>query len=113
MRERVQVIGLGQACIDYLGTLPSYPQEDGKVELVDLLIRCGGPASTALVTLSRLGIMTSFLGSISNDSFGMKIMDNLKHEKVDVSLLKIIPGYSSQFAFIAVTKKNVISRSIR
>lgn len=106
MRERVQVIGLGQACIDYLGTLPSYPQEDGKVELVDLLIRCGGPASTALVTLSRLGIMTSFLGSISNDSFGMKIMDNLKHEKVDVSLLKIIPGYSSQFAFIAVTKKS-------
>lgn len=105
VREGIQVIGLGQACVDYLGMVPSYPQEDAKVELVDLFIRCGGPASTALVTLSRLGILTSFLGSISNDPFGVKIIDNLKHEKVDVSLLKITPGYTSQFAFIVVTKK--------
>ena len=105
VREGIQVIGLGQACVDYLGMVPSYPQEDGKVELVDLFIRCGGPASTALVTMSRLGILTSFLGSISNDPFGVKIINNLKHEKVDVSLLKITPGYTSQFAFIVVTEK--------
>jgi sulfofructose kinase len=106
VRERIQIIGLGQACVDYLGMVPSYPQEDCKVELVDLFIRCGGPASTALVTLSRLGIMTSFLGSISNDPFGVKIIDNLKQEKVDVSLLRIIPGHTSQFAFIVVTERD-------
>ena len=31
--EKVQVIGLGQACIDYLGVLHNFPVEDGKVEL--------------------------------------------------------------------------------
>ena len=104
--DTIQVVGLGQACVDYLGNLTTYPQEDGKVELTDLQIQCGGPASTALVTLSRLGISTSFLGAISDDPFGKKILNNLKGEKVDISYLKIIPGYTSQFAFIAVTKES-------
>ena len=104
--KSIQVIGLGQACIDYLGDLTSYPQEDGKIELNNLHIRCGGPASTALVSLSRLGISTSFLGSISDDPFGVEILKNLRKENVDVSFLKVTPGYTSQFAFISVTKKS-------
>jgi ribokinase len=104
--ERIQVVGLGQACVDYLGRLASYPQEDDKVELIDLHMRLGGPASTALVTLSRLGISTAFLGSISDDAFGAEIIKNLEKEKVDISCLKITPGYTSQFAFIVITKKS-------
>ena len=77
--KTIHVVGLGQACVDYLGTTPLYPPEDGKIELTDLDMRCGGPASTALITLSRLGISTSFLGSISDDLFGEKIIDNLSH----------------------------------
>jgi ribokinase len=75
--ERIQVVGLGQACVDYLGRLTSYPQEDGKVELMDLYMRCGGPASTALVTLSRLGVPTSFLGAVSDDPFGVVFSSSL------------------------------------
>ena len=102
--ENIQVIGLGQACLDFLGRLKVYPEEDGKCELLDLHIQCGGPASTALVTLSRLGIQTSFLGSISDDHFGSEIVKGLKGEKVDSTYLKITPGYTSQFAFIAITQ---------
>jgi len=87
-----------------LGRLSVYPEEDGKCELMDLQIQCGGPASTALVTLSRLGIRTSFLGSISDDSRGIEIVNGLKEEKVDSTFLKITPGYTSQFAFIAITE---------
>jgi sulfofructose kinase len=102
--EYIQVIGLGQACVDYLGSLGVYPQEDGKVELIDLHAQCGGPASTALVTLSRLGIKTTFLGSISDDVWGIEIVRGLKEEKVDSTFLKITPGYTSQFAFIAISE---------
>jgi len=104
--ERIQVVGLGQACVDYLGVNPSYPEEDAKIELTDLYMRCGGPASTALVTLSRLGVSTSFLGSISDDFFGSEILKNLNREKVDTSCLEITKGYTSQFAFIAVSRQS-------
>jgi ribokinase len=103
--EKIEVIGLGQACMDYLGRITSYPEEDGKVELMDLHMQCGGPASTALVTLSRMGIQTSFLGSISDDPFGLEILKGLKEEKVDYTFLKVTPGHTSQFAFIAINKK--------
>jgi sulfofructose kinase len=104
MAEEVRVIGLGQACIDCLGRLAAYPEEDGKAELIDLHIQSGGPASTALVALSRLGIATSFLGSLSDDAWGNAIAEELKEEKVDCRFLKVTPGYTSQFAFIVITK---------
>jgi ribokinase len=73
---------------------------------MDLYTQCGGPASTALVTLSRLGIRTAFLGSVSDDPFGIEIQKELQKEKVDTTFLKVTPGYTSQFAFIAITKGN-------
>jgi ribokinase len=99
----VQAVGLGQASVDYLGRIAAYPEEDGKMPFEALHVQCGGPASTAMVTLSRLGIATSFLGAVSNDTFGEAIVKNLRREGVDTSFLKITPGYSSQFAFIAIT----------
>ena len=104
--EETQVIGLGQACVDYLGRIQSYPLQDGKVELKDLHLQCGGPASTALVTLSRMRIKTSFLGAISDDPFGVEILRGLEEEKIDTTFLKITPGHTSQFAFIAINSMN-------
>lgn len=104
--EHARVVGLGQACVDFLGRIPVYPREDGKVELLDLHRQCGGPASTALVALSRLGVPCSFLGSVSDDPFGKEIVQALNHEGVDASFLNILPGYSSQYAFIAISKES-------
>jgi sulfofructose kinase len=109
--EKVQVVGLGQACVDYLGRLPFFPQEDQKGELLEIHKQCGGPASTALVTLSRAGVKTSFLGSISDDAFGFQILEGLREDQIDFSHLKITPGYTSQFAFIAINK-NTGTRTI-
>lgn len=107
LSPKTQVIGLGQACVDYLGRLDSYPPENGKAELAELHTQCGGPASTAMLTLARLGVQTAFLGSLSDDAFGVKILKNLQNNGVDVSALKITPGYTSQFAFIAITGKGL------
>ena len=101
--KSVQVVGLGQVCVDYVGRMPAYPVEDAKMEMAALFTSCGGPAATALVTLARLGISTSLLSGISDDPFGVRIAGSLKKERVDMSCLKITPGHASQFAFIAVT----------
>lgn len=99
----VEVVGLGQASVDYLGRIPRYPEEDEKVALEDLEIQCGGPASTAMVTLSRLGIATAFIGSFSDDSFGGIIQRGLEQEGIDATFSKVTPGYRSQFAFIGIS----------
>jgi ribokinase len=98
------VIGLGQASYDSLGLLASFPAEDEKIELAAVESQCGGPASTALVTLSRLGVRTSFLGAVGDDLAGMEIAKGLDAEEVESSFLKIRPGHTSQSAFIAITR---------
>lgn len=103
--KEIQVIGLGQACLDCLGRIPSYPDEDRKVEMIDIQFQCGGPASTALVTLARLNINTAFFGSISDDPNGLEIKQGLINERVETTYLKITPGYTSQFAFIGIIEK--------
>ena len=94
---------MGQVCVDYVGRLPAYPVEDSKMEMEGFYTSCGGPAATALVTLSRLRVSTSLLSTVSDDPFGLRITESLEKEGVDTSCLKIVPGYASQFAFIAVT----------
>jgi len=103
MLEEIEVVGFGQACVDYIGSAPYFPEENGKVRLNELYLRCGGPIATALVTLARLGTKTSFIGPISDDLFGEIIIKNFEKEKVDISHIKLIKGYRSQFAFISVT----------
>lgn len=102
----IEVIGLGQACFDCLGQVPYFPDEDDKIEITALHMQCGGPVATALTVLSRFGISTSFLGSISNDYFGTEILDSLRNKSIDTTLLKITPGKTSQFAFISINKTN-------
>jgi sulfofructose kinase len=102
-REHIQVIGLGQACVDYLGRVPCFPEENEKVEILGLTIQCGGPASTAMVALARWRVPVSFIGAVSDDPFGSSIRENLIQQRVDIACLKIRPGCTSQFAFIGVS----------
>ena len=102
MTDRPLVIGLGQATLDILGAIASFPVPDSKCELSNLTIQGGGPTATALVTLSRLGIRTAMVGLVGDDDFGPAIRDGLAEEGVDVSRLETVVGGRSQVAFIAV-----------
>ena len=102
MSHQPLVIGLGQATIDFLGVIPSFPAPDSKCELSSLTMQGGGPVATALVTLSRLGIRTAMVGMVGDDDFGLSIRDGLAKEGVDVSRLEVAGGGRSQAAFIAV-----------
>ena len=103
--KMARVVGLGQVCVDFVGHASSYPLEDSKMALNTLFESCGGPAATAMVSLSRLGVPAAFAGAIGDDTFGKMIQKNLVDEKIDISALRITPGRSSQFAFICVTPK--------
>ncbi len=99
------VVGLGQCCIDYLGAVEQYPDINEKEEVDKLTIQGGGPVATAMVTLSRLGVSTSFIGKISDDSFGDLIKDGLKNEFVNIDHIIVERGKRSQFAFIVIEKE--------
>lgn len=99
------VVGLGQCCVDYLAIIEKYPDVNEKREVNKLTIQGGGPVATAMVTLSRLGASTAFIGKISDDYFGTLIKDSLTEEHVNIDYIVEEKGGSSQFAFIVIEKE--------
>lgn len=98
----LQVIGLGQCCLDILGQAHHYPELDEKAELHSLIVQGGGPVATALVTLARLGVPVAIIAAVGDDEFGQQIREGLLSEEVDCSYLSQVHGTSSQVAFITV-----------
>jgi len=99
--NRIQVFGLGQCCLDYIGKVPAYPPVDSKCEFSDMVVQGGGPVATALVALARWGVFCAFSGVVGNDSFGPVIRKSLDDEGIDTGGLLVREGFDSQFAFVA------------
>lgn len=100
-RLSIQVYGLGQCSLDYVGKIDAYPPPDVKCEFSEMVIQGGGPVATALVALARWGLSCAFAGVVGDDLFGSMIKDSLNGEGVDTSGVLERKGYGSQFAFIA------------
>ena len=100
----MHVVGIGQCALDYLFVVDHFPSPDTKNEVMEWVVCGGGPVATALVSLSRLGIITSFYGVAGDDENGKKIEDSLVSESVNVRGLIKRRGTNSQTAFIAVEK---------
>jgi ribokinase len=101
-KKQIDVVGLGQCSLDFLGRVGDYPALDQKAELADLLVQGGGPAATAMVTLARLGVATALIGRVGGDDYGAQIRAGLEEEGVDCHALAVDPDGSSQVAFIVV-----------
>jgi ribokinase len=65
------------------------------VSLDDFAISGGGPVSTALVALARLGARTGYLGSVGDDDAGSNLRRAYAEEGIDTSHLRVRPGTRS------------------
>ncbi len=102
----MSIFGLGQASLDLITTVNSFPLEDEKKEVISLIEQGGGPVATALVALQRLGVATAFAGVVSDDSAGKRIREGLVEEGVDTGGLVVREGGASQRAFIIVNSED-------
>lgn len=100
------VVGLGCSALDYLGIVSRYPCLDEKIEMLEFTRQGGGPVATALVTLSRLGASTSYIGKVGDDESGKFILEEFEKEGVDTSGVVIEKGVSSLFAFCVIEKNS-------
>lgn len=74
----VRVVAVGEALIDMI------QQVDGAYRPVP-----GGSPMNTIVALARQGVKTAIISPISNDSFGIEILDHLRHSRVDTSLITL------------------------
>lgn len=98
----MRILGVGLCTMDHLGVVERFAERDFKVELDQFSLQGGGAAATAMVILARLGMETSFIGKVGDDSRGRDIVATLSGEGVDTQHVIYQEGGVSQSSFIVV-----------
>jgi ribokinase len=106
--KRFDAVCVGYTALDYLGIVPAFPRENRKLEMRRFLVQGGGPAATAAVTLSRLGLTVAFIGKVGDDPFAERMLAELRSEGVDTASVVVEAGASSPFAFIMVDERTAV-----
>jgi sulfofructose kinase len=78
-----KVLSVGIATLDTIVLVDRYPSADERVIAKETVRAVGGPATTAAVTMARLGIDVGISCVIGDDEAGRVIFDRLKLEGVD------------------------------
>lgn len=82
------VLDLGCASVDDLLYVRDYPGPNEKTLVQSRDRHFGGLTSTALVAASRLGSYCAFAGVLGHDELSNSIVDHLRQEGVNVSLVR-------------------------
>ena len=78
-----KVLSVGIATLDTIVLVDKYPDANERVIAREMVRAVGGPATTAAVTMARLGVDVSLSCVIGDDDAGRFIFDQLKREGVD------------------------------
>ncbi|MCL5281583.1 MAG: PfkB family carbohydrate kinase, partial [Planctomycetes bacterium] len=83
----IDVLGLGAVTVDFVGTVPAWPDRGVKMMLDRLTICDGGLVGTALVAVSRLGGKAAFAAKLGQSEMARRAVDALRRESIDTSFV--------------------------
>ena len=99
-----RVLCVGVATVDNIVLVEKYPSANQRVVALDSTRAVGGPATTAAVTLARLGVEVSLSCVIGDDEEGRFILQTLKDEGVDTSNVAVDANVRTASGTIVVSK---------
>lgn len=101
---RVDAVFVGVATLDAIALVDGFPAPDDRVIASQVVYAGGGPAATAAVAASRLGVRCAFVGTVGDDDNGRAILAGLETEGVDVSGVTVSPGEASAASVVVVDR---------
>src|SRR5215475_5749090 len=99
-------VGFGLNAVDQLIVVPEYPAFDAKMRLLEHRRSAGGQTATAMVTLQRLGFVTTYAGRFGSDDAGQYGLASLEKEGVNLELAEVINGARNQNAYIIIDARS-------
>lgn len=99
-----KVLSVGIATVDTIVLVDKYPSANERVVALQSVRAVGGPATTAAVTMARLGIEVALSCVIGDDEDGRFIFDTLKREGVDTRNVIVNPSIHTAIGTIVVSK---------
>jgi sulfofructose kinase len=102
--ERFDVVGLGVSVIDVLQLVDHFPTGEEVQRASAMVLQGGGPVSTAMVTLARLGARVAMLDVVADDWRGKIIRDEFERDGVCTGYLQQVQGCESSLSTVLVRR---------
>ena len=104
MAEKLDIIGLGEVCIDWIAFLDHLPEPDEKI-FAKYVKSPGGVTANFVTAAARLGCKTGFIAGVGDDDHGRFLIDILKANGVDSSHVKVHKDRNTAFNILLVGRK--------
>ncbi|MEV5964424.1 PfkB family carbohydrate kinase [Kribbella sp. NPDC051952] len=91
-RTRGRILVFGAAVMDAIFRISEPPRWEASSEAQEFVLSPGGKGLKQAVAAARLGHRVSLVAAVADDRFGTEIVNHLRANHVDTSLLKIVPG---------------------
>lgn len=91
-RSSGRVLVIGAAVMDAIFRTRTIPQHETSEPAHGFALSPGGKGLCQAVAAARLGLDVSLLTTLADDQFGQEILQYLRKQRVDTSLVKIVPG---------------------
>ncbi len=98
----MEVLGLGNSCVDHLLTVPRFPGRGGKLPVRHSALQPGGQVATAMVACARLGLRVGMCLRTGADLYGEIQRRALAAAGVGLDYARIVPDAPSAVAYILV-----------
>src|SRR5690625_790316 len=98
-----EILVVGSLNIDLVSYVSHFPRSGETIKSDSFSINTGGKGANQAVMSSRLGARVSMVGSVGDDSYGEKLLNELKKEKINTDHIKT-EGQTG-LAFITVNNK--------
>lgn len=102
----LDVLGLGNSCVDHLLTVPRFPGSGGKLPVRQSRLQPGGQVATAMVACARLGLRTGICLRTGADGYGEFQRQALTEAGVGLDFSRVLPGVPSAVAYILVEESS-------
>jgi sulfofructose kinase len=96
------VVCVGTLTLDAIALVDHFPHPDERQVARNLCYAGGGPAATAAVAATRLGVPAALIGAVGADAEGERILAELRAEGVDVSGVLVLPDHTSGASVVVV-----------
>ena len=100
----VHVVGIGENTMDTLLHIERYPSPGTKTRLLSSSSSPGGQIASALVSCSRFGLKTRYLGKFGDDLGSRQQIQSLSSENIDLHYCPIVPNCTGPTSFIIVDR---------
>ena len=105
-KHMARILGVGNATLDIVNVVDSYPHEDQEVRAISQHVHRGGNVTNTLVVLSQLGHDCAWAGTLADEPDATLIRDDLEEHRIDLSAVYTVKMGKVPTSYISLSRLN-------